>query len=342
MTVFFSGIILAYDSAQTEKPHRNIPVSYEEATNNKRDESSNVDQINSNKIILDIPSTKPEKKKNNSNVLSWIWWCIHHWLAEGALIKNGIVTLLRYKSAKFAMLPYKQSFSTLPESQFDVVKTTLANVGLDPNNIDIKLIDSYNPQLDIEEMPALALSESTIALDPKAVSEWGEEEIRFITAHEASHIINKDVAKIAIACIVVPILTHFGIKYTNIALEKLIQKIQSYFNLQEHNEDYQALKKFAKVTKFVTECWITKFLISSYFVGAYSRYVERRADIFAAQKLHCAQGGIAFLKRFRNKILNFLESAPPALKYFYAPNGDVKLDKLHPPISERIEYLSTM
>lgn len=204
-------------------------------------------------------------------------------------------------------------------NDLDLIKFA-KQMGLDPRKIVVNEV----PQMK-NFASSCTLSHDILIIDPdeKQKYENRPEIKKFIFGHEFAHMFNKDCKKSIWFNIFLPPITH--VFFTT--LNKLTQKSLNVLAISA-NIDVTMLKTIARNL-------LQSFFIRSAFINAqlrltYDRSKEKSADLLAATKLKCAQGGIDFMKEADEKLNQY----SPFIKSM------IERADNHPSSQERIAYLT--
>jgi len=168
-------------------------------------------------------------------------------------------------------------------------------------------------------------------LAPKITSSLAEEdignphsveEVKFLTAHELSHVQNKDLLKKSLVAIAAPALTYAAVKLYEKATSKLIDLLIVKMNLDKNSQGYKILTHIKTINSKVITNPAVRFIIALSIWLAYVRYTEKRADLFAAKHGY-APAGAQWAGRLEENLDTFSKM------------GDV----FHPQPAERVKYL---
>lgn len=266
-----------------------------------------------------LPKTKKE----------WVLTIISEGIAEGILMFKGLSMLVTYKKDKAEDLIEKsQGFwglftGDLTEIERDKVEEEITQI-----------MDNVVEQTGMKEKVtihytgtsgAFAYGKSHLFIPTKytlPLSGQAKKEFAFIAAHELGHIQSKDNLKFAAAAIAAPLLTLATTKTLDKATNIIIDKLIKTMKLSKNSRGYKILTKFKAGKGWILRNTIVRYLIAANIFAAYSRYVEKQADLFAAQHGY-KEGGVIFFERLE-------EMLTPLQKSF---------DVLHPTPAERARYL---
>ena len=76
----------------------------------------------------------------------------------------------------------------------------------------------------------------------------------------------------------------------------MVDSIITKCALQKENRSYKLLTKFKKANSWVANCCITRSVLAFLLWGKYSNYLEKKADVHAAQAVG-PEGGIEYFGR---------------------------------------------
>ncbi len=275
---------------------------------------------------------QPQKRTAWQRIKKYMPSFLHHYIAEIDSIQRAILlgSSFIFPEKILQLHGTIQPDDILSSQQQEKLYSILNGIGIDPHKISIKAIDSSG------KLPGLTIGNSMIALDSNYLSQLNDEEQQFLIGHEAIHIKNNDIAKMAIISLIIPIITHYGLNMYDEGIQKIIEKIQQHLKCEDTHIINKALNFIKKANNKISSFCLTKAFVSFYLFAKYSQYLEKNADIQAAIQLNCAQGGVQFFDKFDrvNRQLSHDLKIPSWLLRL--------LDPLHPPLPDRIAYLQDL
>ncbi len=266
---------------------------------------------------------------------------LHHLVAEGIPVRAGLEKVYAALLPEDYIARVSGKYGIVGEVSPEIkeeIGSILKELGMDPATVNIYATDPAQARMMGLYIPFAALANAFL-VDPNLFNELSHEERRAIIGHEAMHIKNNDIIKMGLAYLAAPLLTHFGVKrYT-----ALTQRAFEALAVPKTGLGAIAHTLFA-AHQYLMGTAYGKCSISCYLGNWYMRRCEKRADLESATKLNCAEGAAQFMERFRKANLQLKEQPPVtyALAFMQGAidsNGNNRIDKIHPPLTERIAYL---
>ncbi len=157
--------------------------------------------------------------------------------------------------------------------------------------------------------------DNTIYLNKELFEHLPKDMLRFLIGREAQKIKKHNIHKRILGQVIIPFITHEGIKCYVAGL----QKLKGWLTLNENS----MIAKVFNTNEYLTQSALGKLMISLYLYSYLSQYLEKNADISSAKKLKTAQEGIT--------IFNAL----------YTTHGhrEDPFDFANPPLKKRVAYL---
>ena len=175
-----------------------------------------------------------------------------------------------------------------------------------PENIKVKW---SKPHLTLVTTIDICSVNDTVYLGKGAFELLPKDMLRFLIGREAQKIKKHDAHKRILGHVIIPFITHEGVKWQIAGL----QKIRDYLALDENS----MLAKAFNINEYVAKSSLGKLMISLYLYSWLSQYLEKDADIASAKKLKTAQEGITIFNALHTTYghrENHFDFANPSLK----------------------------
>lgn len=157
--------------------------------------------------------------------------------------------------------------------------------------------------------------DDTVYLNKELFELLPKDMLRFLIGREAQKIKKHDTHKRILGHVLIPFITHEGMKWQIAGL----QKLRDWLALDENS----ILAKAFNINEYMAKSALGKLVISLYLYSRLSQYLEKDADIASATKLKTAQEGIT--------IFNALHTTHG--------HRENPFDFANPPLKKRVAYL---
>ncbi len=295
-------------------------------------------------LTLTVASASPQANPNYREIAGST---LHHFIAEGIMMCEGLKGVYSSLFEGPFLNNNREKLGIIGEitgDLKDIVESILQELGIDPVTVSLLSIDSSRVQLRSRKGSPAYSMHKTLLVDPKLYAFLPKEEFRAIIGHEAMHIKNHDVLTSSILKVILPFVTHFGVKTYSALTKHGFELATDSLGIPKTGLGAVAHTLFS-AHQYLVNTALAKVVISYDISLRHVRMSEKRADINSVLTLGTAHGMTQFLRRIAEKQKAYQQQPSTSLaeelsKSAIDDNGDYLLDFKHPPLSERIAYLS--